>query len=69
MNADYQRAMNILPAAIMAIFQGNIRLGEFYADLFSGRWTTVTYCVVLASYILCQVIRSVVWAIRTVKNQ
>jgi hypothetical protein len=68
MNADYQRAMNTLPAAIMAIFQGNIRLGEFYVDLFSGRWTTVT-CVVLASYILCQVIRSVVWAIRTVKNQ
>lgn len=60
----------MVPVVIMALFAPEIKLGPFYAALFSNKsgdqW--VTWLVLLAPYVLIQVGRSVLWAYRTLKE-
>jgi hypothetical protein len=58
----------VVPAVIMAVFKGEVQMGLFYSELFSGSEKAITWLVALSPYILCQLIRSLAWAIRTVKS-
>jgi hypothetical protein len=56
-----------LPALIMA-FGGQIKMGLFYSALFSGSDRAISWLVALSPYILYQFLRSLIWAIRTLKT-
>ena len=59
----------LLPVAIMLVFKGEVRLGLFYSALFSGNERMLSWGVALAPYIIWQIVRSIVWAIRMTKTK
>jgi hypothetical protein len=58
--------LTVLPATVMLVGTHELRFGLFYKAIANGndyaRW------VVLAPYILLQLVRSTLWALRAAKN-
>lgn len=61
----------VLPAAIMGIGSGTlegIEMGRFYSGLVYGSYKLNTWLIALSPYVLCQLIRSLVWAAQTLRS-
>jgi len=60
----------LLPFLFTVLEWGNFSVGAFYHPLLSlSRESVITWAVVLGPYLLIQLIRSIIWSIKTLKEE